>query len=120
MQPHVGMKLWFFDQNRRIYPRNADGRTTGSAIWREHWREVEIKGETTRSWIISYTDEKVPKKDFPGRYATSQEDIDRNELLNNSHRIARKVGECRDYDTLLAIKKLLEDYETKKQNKEQI
>lgn len=119
MQPYIGMPLWYFDQNLRVYPRDSSGRTIGPPIWRKHWREVEIKGETTRSWIISYTDEKVPKKEFPGRYATSQEEIDRKELLNNSHGIGRKVGECRDYGTLLAIKKLLEEYEAKKQNKEQ-
>ena len=117
MQPHVGMKLWFFDLNRRVYPRDTSGRTTGPAIWREHWREVEIKGETSRSWIISYTDEKLPKKEFPGRYATSQEDIDRKEFINSRYVIGSKVGQCNDYDTLIAIKNLIEDYQAKKNNK---
>lgn len=105
------MKLWFFDVNRRIYPRDANGNTTGGPIWREHWHEVEIVGETSRSWVIGYTDEKVPKKDFPGSYATSQEDIDRRAVIANRYGISRRVDKCQDYETLMAIIKLLDVYE---------
>lgn len=42
----VGSVVWFFDVNRRVYD---EGRRL---VYREHFREVPIIGETPRSWIL--------------------------------------------------------------------
>ena len=43
-----GDKCWIFDQNRRFY---APG-SSGLPIYREHYRETTIDGETRTSWIV--------------------------------------------------------------------
>lgn len=61
---------WVFDENFRFY------RVGESApIWREHWRKMEVVGETSRSWILS-DDRKVPKKGGRG-IAFSEAEVDR-------------------------------------------
>ncbi len=61
----IGDKFYSFDANRRRYRRDKDGVPAGPPIYREHFYEVEIVGETTRSWIISLGVQsfKVPKSD---------------------------------------------------------
>jgi hypothetical protein len=108
------MKLWYFDENRRIYERDTKGNVIGPPIWREHWHEVAIIGETSRSWIISYTNDKVPKKSFPGKYAVSQEQIDRLEFVSKRYQLSRRIDQCRDYETLQEIKKLLDKHDAEK------
>lgn len=94
----VGDSIWYFDENRRVYP---PGKGLGGPIWREHWREMFIVGETKQSWIVShspvtgYTSWKLAKRDFkqgrtPQDWALSQEDIDE---LAYCHDHARRIGD---------------------------
>jgi len=115
-KPYIGMPVWKFDQNTRVYKKNDKGHTIGP-IWREHWVRLEVVGETSRSWLVgsewSRKDPsramKVPKKDWPGRLATSEEDIDKAAYVNdNRYRISERVQRCNDYDTLKKIEAILE------------
>ena len=45
--------VWIFDSNYRIY-----GSDRSAPIWREHWRQKQIVGETSKSWVV----EGYPKK----------------------------------------------------------
>lgn len=44
----VGDKFWSFDGNRRTYREDRKG----GPIYEKHFYEVEIIGETSRSWIV--------------------------------------------------------------------
>src|SRR5947209_4689039 len=68
----VGDMIWEFDHNRRRYPK--DGGVTRSPIYREHWRPVEIIGETSRSWIVGKR--KVPKTGEHRGFAFSEQEVD--------------------------------------------
>lgn len=59
--------FWIFDQNRRIYRRDARGKSYGEPIWIHHWREVAVTGETRVSWILgtgtpAWGGMKIPKR----------------------------------------------------------
>ncbi len=71
----VGSTVWVFDENHRVYRRNEKGRSEGGPIYREHFVECKITGETSRSWIIGRYRMKVNKKTLDGMYI-SQEQID--------------------------------------------
>ena len=84
----VGDTIWYFDTNRRVYPPPEPGRiwASGGPIWREHWRPVQITGETSRSWvlgsgcwIVGKVVTKIPKRgDDPLRkhFAFTREELD--------------------------------------------
>ncbi len=57
----IGSKVFIFDGNNRVYERSADGRSMGGPIYRKHFREVEITGETPRQWVTGWG--KATKKD---------------------------------------------------------
>lgn len=52
----IGDSVWVFDENRRVYTKPANGKiySSGPPIWREHWRQMWIIGETNRSWILGW------------------------------------------------------------------
>lgn len=115
MEPHVGMKLWVFDQNRRVYAKDANGKSFGGPIWREHWVPTEIIGETSRSWLIGpewmktqlTRADKLAKKSFPGHYALSEADIDKAAFVRDRSKLADAIHRCADYDTLKTIEAAL-------------
>lgn len=116
MEPYVGMRLWEFDDCRRVYRKDASGRSVGSPIWREHWKEVFIVGETRVSWLVGpewcrnqlNRADKLPKKSFPGIYAVSDEDLERRSwVVENCHRLSEAVRSCKDYDVLKTIEAAL-------------
>lgn len=101
-------RLWLFDPSRRVYPPAEKGRLWASSgpIWREHWREHKIVGETRVSWITQYG-KRVPKKGGPG-IAFSEHEL--NELQwreENRHTIARAVSELKDVAVLRHIAALV-------------
>lgn len=123
MTPHIGMKVWRFDINRRVYKRDENGRAIGGPIWREHWVPLEIVGETTRSWIVARPGmpasfgAKVSKKEWPREWAVSEADIERRDMIENgTNALARRVERCRDYDTLRAIEALLDAQSVQSEN----
>lgn len=114
--PHVGMTVWKYNPNKRVYQFDANGRAVGSPIWRESWELLKIIGETSRSWIIGPEwmasdlgrGEKIAKREWPGSIALSVEDIDRRAFVEKAHQLARRVGNCKDYDTLKKIEAALD------------
>jgi len=106
--PHIGMKLWRWNENRRVYERNPEtGRAIGGPIWREHWEPCEIIGETSRSWLVGKA-EKIPKSQFPGEYATSEEDIERRAyVIGMRHKLADRLRNCKCYETIKKIEDAL-------------
>jgi len=102
VMPQIGDRVWWFNENRRVYDNSQYG-----PIWREHWCETKITGETRVSWITPHF--KINKRKPSHLIAFSQEEIDRHEwVYKNRHFISVKVGSCLDFETLKQIEKLLE------------
>lgn len=98
--------VWLFNVNRRVYRQDENGRSTGGPIWREHWQEHEIVGETSQSYITKWG-MKVPKKGGEG-IAFDAAEIDRLAYVHdNRHNIADAVQRCVDYDTLVKIAEII-------------
>lgn len=51
----VGDHLWHFDRDRRIYRRDENNRPFGGPIYREHFVQYTITGETKLSWLVEAT-----------------------------------------------------------------
>ncbi len=99
----VGDTIWYFDVNRRVYP--PKGSVSTACIYREHWRPVEIKSETSRSWITLYG--KAPKKGGRGWVFTEQE-ID-GDVWREHHawKVGRMVERCRDAEKLKRVAEIV-------------
>lgn len=55
----IGDIVYRYDVNRRVY---REGTLRSELIWRESWRPMKIVGETSRSWLLEHSKEKLPKK----------------------------------------------------------
>lgn len=104
-------KVWVFDGNRRVYPKNG----RGGPIWREHWQRLFVVGETRQSWLCWYSADphnrekliRVPKKGGRG-IAFSEAEIDMQEWIHNHrHKISARADRVDDYDTLKKIASLV-------------
>ena len=97
--------VWIFDSTRRVYGENKS-----SPIWREHWRKLEITGETSRSWLAGsgYGQHKIPKKGPPNRHvAWSEAEIDNLEWDNATrYKIIRATQYCA-VDQLIQIAQIV-------------
>lgn len=112
----VGDTVWVFDQNRRVY-RQENGRSVGSPIFREHFRETTITGETSRSWIIRGG--KVPKDGGDVRRSTAgahgrttvymtREAVDAAVFRNDhQYKIAKMVEACSDIALMRQVAALM-------------
>lgn len=56
--PVIGQKVWLFDENHRVY---AAGNRMGGPIFREHFIEHTIIGETSQSWLLDGRQYKINK-----------------------------------------------------------
>lgn len=85
----VGDKVWLFNINRRVYPK--DNRGFSSPIYSEHFYEAVIEGETSRSWIVC--GEKFSKKDPRGIYTDETKEL---KIWDNENRyiIKNKIDRC--------------------------
>ncbi len=109
----IGSTVWYFDVNRRTYRRES-GRAVGGPIWREHWGENAVTGETSRSWILSHgwhtnPSGRIPKKrvDFT-RLAYSQDEIEEIRWVEeHRHYIGRKVHSLTDAAILKQVAELV-------------
>jgi hypothetical protein len=100
-------RVWVYDINCRVYRQDpVTKRSYGSPIYREHWREVRVIGETARSWLTSCR-KKIPKSGGSG-ISFSLEDVEqRSYMAEHAYHIGRKVGECRDYNTMKQIAEII-------------
>ena len=100
--------VWVFDENRRVYTEPKEGTlwTGSNCIWREHWRKVDIVGETSRSWVAD-NGRTIPKSG--GRSISfSEEEIDRAAYVyENKYKIGDAVRDLNDYDLLKQVAALV-------------
>ena len=114
----VGDYVWVFDQNRRIYERGPDGRALGPPLFREHFRPVQIVGETAKSWILAGGD-KVPRSGGDvrhhknGRYPAIPVYMTRGAVdaavfrHDHKYKISMAVEKCDDIDVLRQVAALV-------------
>ena len=88
----VGDTVYIFNENRRVYPPAPKGHLwpPGGPIYREHFRPVQIVGETKVSWILQYDNRKVNKKTLEGIYTIEQVD-DRCWKNDHAHKLLEYV-----------------------------
>lgn len=117
---HVGKVVWVFQADRRVYHRDPiTGHSKGGPIWREHWVEQVVLGETRVSWLVGYAAwkgsdldrlcRKLKKADgaWPGVALVPKEIDDRELVHRNAYRLGEAVGRCDDAETLRTIAKLV-------------
>lgn len=102
--------VYYFDQNRRIYPKDEDGRQIGRPIYLEHFRPVVIMGEVAKSWLLNVSVTigdrsvtKVSKAVAETMFFTTEEVGRAVWVEENAYRIRSFVRDCDDYETLQAI-----------------
>tara|TARA_R110000803_G_scaffold171446_1_gene234372 strand:+ start:166 stop:492 length:327 start_codon:yes stop_codon:yes gene_type:complete len=106
----VGDKIWRFDINRRRY-REGGG---GGPIYAEHWSEIEITGETSRSWIVGGWQEiKVSKRGAHYGYVFTRAEVEDDIWMDgNRYKLGERVKRCIYIDILKAIEALIEGGES--------
>lgn len=98
----LGDKVWVFDGNRRRY-NQVDGRSSGPAIYAEHFVECEITSETSRSWIVNGV--KYPKSD--SALYTDEQKADAIWVNEHRYKIIQMAERCRDAATLRQIAQIV-------------
>lgn len=99
-----------FNANLRIYELDKS-----RPIWRKHWQEVEIIGETSRSWLLGspWRPLKLSKASFrsgacPAGWARSWADVENLAWVHeNRHRIAEHLHRVQDPKVLRDVAKLI-------------
>ena len=100
----VGDTIWRFDGSRRIYNDKNAG-----PIYREHWVETVIQGETSRSWLVGmFRTYKVPKKGPHPGWAFSQKEVDDDCWVRcNRYKIEKSVAMVSNADVLRKVAELI-------------
>jgi hypothetical protein len=114
MEMKVGMKVWMFDPNHRVYVDDNGVRHT-SPIYRKHFVEYYIIGETRVSWILSRSKDgdvkkgvKIKKSEADTLIFISEEELDKHcWVVENKYKIARAVETCSDYNIMKKIAEML-------------
>jgi hypothetical protein len=116
----IGSKVWIFNMNHREYSKDTRGHAYGPPIYRAHFVEREIIGETRVSWILN-TGEKINKKQIGNPSSTglqvwvSEADVDATVYVHdNASKIADKVRSCRNPDLLKRIEELVDADKTER------
>lgn len=95
--------VWIFDENRRVYARN--GGCSGGPIYREHWYEQAVVGQTRRSWILRHG-RKVPKTGGRG-FAFTKAEVDDDVFCHDHiHAICERLRNV-DATTLRKVAELI-------------
>lgn len=112
----IGSTVWRFDINHRVYRGPTRSVSVGGPIYREHFRPVEIVGETSRSWLVGYGKTKIPKandgRECNGFFLTQEAVNDAVFREDHAYRISEAVGQCADVIVLKQIAALV-GYEAK-------
>lgn len=104
----VGDTCYWFDENKRDYKRDENGRSIGGPIYKAHFRAEKIVGETSRSWIVGkWLQRKIPKATGVGIYDEKMVDDDC-WVHSYSYRISDKVSRLDDADLLRKIAEIIE------------
>jgi hypothetical protein len=82
----IGQRVWYFDDNRRVYPRDTTGKRHGSPIYAEHFRECVIAGIEKKSYIINRGPRQC-KVSFAKAETSCYSDQTKDDMIwQNSHR----------------------------------
>ena len=110
----IGSTVWWFDNNCRVYAKSASGGSTGSPIYREHWREAAITGETSRSWVtanrMKFSKTTGEMRDAYGikRCVFSLADVEADCWIHeHAYHVAELVKTCKDVDVLKRIAEIV-------------
>lgn len=115
----IGQRVFVWDENRRVYRRDASGKAMGSPIWREHWRPAVICGETPRYWLAGHAIDsnvtlsrclaKIPKKgDLPSNIALDEQHIERRAwIAEHRGHLANMIRTIECHDTLRKVAELI-------------
>ncbi len=100
----VGDKVWVFNENHREYATDKKGHPVGGGpIYEKHFVQVEITGETSRSWLIGkWHPIKISKRDLKGIY-TDEQKADAIWAHEHAYNIVRMVERLRDAAKLRQI-----------------
>jgi hypothetical protein len=110
----VGKKIWHKNPFKRVYEKNADGHAIGGPIYSAYWEEIEVIGETSRSWLVGYkfNHTKIAKKDLAeGKlqgYKLTRAEVDEDIYFNtHRHKITSLVSDIKDVKLLKAVADLI-------------
>lgn len=109
----VGSIIYHYDPNRRVYRKDAKGNSYGAPLEREHWREMKIIGETSRSWLIGFEwkPDKISKKELAeGKmhgYCQTLEEVEKRVFVSQHRHLISTVVGAQDYDKLKVIADLI-------------
>ncbi len=101
--------VWFFDVNHREYTTPSDPvRVWGDLIWRRHWRQIKVIGETSRSWVLN-NGVKLPKKGaWPSNYVLTDAEVDDRVWVHDYRfKIDDAVRRCNHAGTLRRVAELV-------------
>ena len=117
---NIGDRLWQFDQNRRVYKKDDQGRAYGGPIFEEQFVEGRIVGENRASWLVKTEHRRDPtkvlKKDLTapswgGHRATYYTDAGRADAIWREKHRAEIANRVRAFgiptDQLRAIAKII-------------
>jgi hypothetical protein len=93
----IGKTIWIFDVNRRVYKEDRS-----APVWIEHWRPLEVTGETSRSWLTAYFKTKIPKKGGPNIAFTWEEVEKAAWVYGNRYKISKEISKL-EYDKLKLV-----------------
>ncbi len=108
----IGDTLYRFDENRRVYERGPDGRTSinSKLIYRGHFAPITVIGETSRSWICGneYFQIKRPKSGRGNSLIFTEDEMEqRIYIKENAHKIVWRVQCLEDANKLKAIAEIV-------------
>jgi hypothetical protein len=111
MKPEIkiGDTYFIFSENNRVYEKS-----NGNIIYRKHFVETKIHGETSRSWIIGPWYSKVPKSNPWGILFTAEMVDDAVWAKENKWKISNAVQRLNDIRLLRNVAEIIGYKETAK------
>jgi hypothetical protein len=102
---HIGSEVYVYDENNRVYERDASGRAIGGAIYREFFRKVPIVAETARKWVTHWG-EAFKKNPYESGFLT--EEMVETRVWEKEHRYKIiRITERVDAETLRKIAEVI-------------
>lgn len=108
-------RIWRFDENRREYEHDADGRTFGGPIYEKHFVEYRVIAIEARSYLIQRSS---PHKERIGISKADREFYGDEDKLNNiwmnhhRYKVQNAVGKCKDVAILRKVAEIVGYQET--------
>ncbi len=108
MTLQIGSTVFIFDENRRVYIRNQKGGllSSGGPVYRDHFVQTTITGETPRKWKTAYHREAFKKNPFETGFYT-EEQVNQLCWAKEHHPRIRDELLNATYDQLQQIAKIL-------------